>query len=79
MTYAQKKDKSAFFINVTTVLPASGRRVHPMEIFLGSAGDLSAPQRRQNGQSGKTASKFQPESFGLKFGASRSGRDPNGD
>ena len=54
--YAQKQDKRSFFINMTTVLPPSGRVGLQAETFSGSTGPIPlTPQRCQNAQNGKTA------------------------
>ncbi len=43
--YGQKQDNRDFFTNITTILPVSGRLVHPTETFLGSAGLPLCPSR----------------------------------
>gem|GEM_PF-6499257 len=44
MEYAQNKDKGDVFINVTMVLPLSGRVGHPTEPTVRSAGGSVCPQ-----------------------------------
>lgn len=53
--YAQNLDKSAFFINVTTVSPALGRVGHPKETFWDQRKHPSITRLYQKGQNGKTA------------------------
>jgi hypothetical protein len=53
--YAQNQDKGHVFINLTTVLPASGGVGHQTEPFSGSVKVSGTPRGYQNAQNGKTA------------------------
>ena len=53
--YAQKREKSGFVNNMTTVLPASGRAELHAQTFLGSPELFCDPLGSQNAQNGETA------------------------